>query len=111
MADFERQRLDLARAQRHLEAAQLGALLTRRTIEELEASGVSSADARRKLERLQGVIATMSGYQRTVLRSVDAPDAARLLPPAATPDDFAAAPCRNPIPAPSRSAAAAGRPS
>jgi multidrug resistance efflux pump len=112
MADMERKRLDLERAQRHLEAAQAGVAMTRRTIEQLELHGRSTAEARRTLQRLEGVVQTMSSYQRAVLRSVEAlQSSARSLPPEATRLPAVPATCRVPTPVPSHSSAAAGRPS
>ena len=111
MADMERKRLDLERAQRHLEAAEAGVAMTRRTIEQLELHGRSTDDARRTLQRLEGVVQTMSSYQRAVLRSVEALKAARALPPEATRLPAVPATCRVPTPVPSHSSAAAGRPS
>lgn len=111
MADLERQRLDLERAVRHLEAAQAGVSMTRRTIAQLEASGRPTGDARRTLRRLEGVVDTMNGYRLALLRQTEEQQAARVLPPEATWSPAVPATCRPPIPAPSRSFAAAGRPS
>jgi hypothetical protein len=109
MADQESRRLDLERAQRHLEAAEMGIAMTRRTIAQLERNGRPIDDALRTLERLQHVIETMTSYRRAVLRAVDAqPAAARALPPAAINLPAVSASCRVPIPAPSHSSAAAG---
>lgn len=112
MADQEGRRLDLARAQRHLDAAEAGIAMTRRTIAQLERNGRPIEDALRTLERLQRVIDTMTSYRSAVLRAVDAqPAAARALLPEAISLPAMPASCRVPIPVPSPPSAAAGRPS
>jgi hypothetical protein len=112
MADFEGQRLDLERAQRHLEAAQAGASSARRAIEQLEARGRPTDEARRTLQRLEFVIETMSGYRSSVLqRSARVDETARDLPPEANRSTALQTTCRAPILAPFRSSAAAGQPS
>jgi hypothetical protein len=64
------------------------------------------------LQRLEFVIETMSGYRSSVLkRTAGSDETARVLPPEVNRSTALQAPCRAPTLAPSRSSAAAGRPS
>jgi hypothetical protein len=102
MIDLEMEKLNLARAERHLQAAEMGVTLQRQTIAKLEAQGRPTHDARRALARLEEVVSTMRAFSSQVQASMrGAGSEARDLP-------LAAPPWRSPIHPTSPSAAATG---